>query len=160
MASIAEQLVCRSLRSALTTLSTGDDLVESEPYRQLLRSLEDFLEVLAEVYQEWPKFESLDGVTPILARKRGEGQIEMFGVCILIGDQSVTPFHLHLQVAESSDEVDFLECRLGERGPSGMVRTPYSPMHVVTKRLLRLEGRADVIDWVYKVTFGQRRLSR
>jgi hypothetical protein len=40
-----------------------------------------------------------------------------------------------------------------------MVRVPYdSPMHhAMTKRLYALEGRADEIDWVYKVTFGHRR---
>jgi len=38
-----------------------------------------------------------------------------------------------------------------------MVRKPYQFMSQMTKRLRALEGRADLIEWVYKVTFGERR---
>jgi hypothetical protein len=37
-----------------------------------------------------------------------------------------------------------------------MGRIPYD-YSKMSKRLHLLEGRADSIDWVYKVTFGERR---
>jgi hypothetical protein len=99
---------------------------------------------------------SLDGIYPVLARKTGEGEMELFGQCILISDQTLTPLHLRLQVGPTEDEVSWLECRLGERGERGMVRTPYESQDRAFKRLYALEGKADAIDWVYKVTFGRR----
>jgi hypothetical protein len=121
-----------------------------------LTGLEFFLpQVLAEIYAEW-NHESLDGILPQVARKTGNGEAEIFGLCILISDQTLTPLHVRLQVAASNDEISWLECRLGKHGKNGMVRTPYSSS-AAAKRLHALGGKPELIDWVYKVTFGPRR---
>jgi hypothetical protein len=157
MASKAEQLVGRLLRGILAPLGDGANIPDSDDFQEALAGLMFFLpEVLAEIYREW-RYEGLDGIYPVLARKTGEGEVEIFGQSILISDQTLTPLHLHLQVAPTEDEVSWLECRLGERGERGMVRTPYESQDRAFKRLYALEGRADAIDWVYKVTFGSRR---
>jgi len=154
MASPSEQRVSRSLRTILTNLSNGARIEESKEFRDVLSGLEWFVsEVLTEIHPEWIP-ESLDGIYPLVARKTGEGEAEIFGLCIILSDQTLTPIHLCLQVSSSTDEVSWLECKLGEMGEHGMVRMPYKSLH---KRLHALEGRAAVIDWVYKVGFGQRR---
>jgi hypothetical protein len=154
MASRAEQRVGRSLRAILADLPNGASILESEQIQDVLDGLEYFLpEVLQEIYREW-KHESLDGFLPVVARKTREGEAEFFGLCIIISDQTLTPFHLWLQGALSTDAVSWLECRLGERGENGMVRTPYKNKE---RKLNALEGKAGLIEWVYKVTFGQRR---
>jgi hypothetical protein len=89
----------------------------------------------------------------------GEGEAEIFRLCILLSDQTVTPLWVRLQVAACTDKVSWLECRLGERGKHGMVRVPYDSYTALTKRIYALDGRQDEIDWVYKVTFGHRRRS-
>jgi hypothetical protein len=160
MVSRAEESISRSLRAVLADLPDGAGIGDSEPFRAVLSGLEFFLphQVLREIYPEWDH-ESLDGIMPLLARKTGQGEAEIFGLCILISDQTVTPIHVRFQVAASIDEVSWLECRLGERGKHGMVRMPYDSSSKMAKRLYALNGKQDQIDWVYKVTFGQRRLS-
>jgi hypothetical protein len=158
MMSIAEQSLSRSLRSVLADLPNGTSIPDSEQFREVLSALEYFIPVfLGELHREWT-FEGLDGVLPVVSRKTGEGEAEIFGLCIIIGDQTLTPLHVRLQVAASDDEISWIECRLGEQGQHGMVRTPYGFLNAMMKRLYTLEGRADLVDWVYKVTFGHRRV--
>lgn len=158
MVSRAEETVGRLLRAILADLPDGADIDDSEQFRAVLFGLESFLphEVLMEIYPEWDR-ESLDGIMPMLARKTGEDEAEIFGLCILISDRTVTPLHVRLQAAASTDEVSWLECRLGERGNHGMVRVPYGSLGTIVKRLHALDCRPDQIDWVYKATFGHRR---
>src|SRR5262245_32311154 len=155
----AELRLSRSLRAMLPMLPGGAAIPDSPHCRDALLSLQYFLpEVLAELYREWT-FRGLDDVVPVLFRKTGEDEAELFGICCFVCDQTLTPLHVRLQVAATTDEISWLECRLGEHEGSGMVRQPYRFLGSMTKRLYRLDGRADEIDWVYKVTFGQRRPS-
>jgi len=148
----------RSLRAILADLPNGGGIADSEQFREALSILAYFLPViLGEIHREW-KFQGLDDILPLVAQKTGEGETEIFGLCCFVTDQTLTPLHLRLQVAVSDDEVSWLECRLGERGRHGMVRTPYNLLTAAKKRLHAMGGREDMIDWVYKVTFGQRRL--
>lgn len=157
MASRAEESISRSLRLILAELPNGATIEDSEQFREVLSGLEYFIpEVLREIHPEWIH-ESLDGVLPLLARKTKEGEADIFGICIIISDQTVTPLHLCLQLSVSSEEVSWLECKLGERGENGMVRTPYHSLNALKNRLYVLVGRSDLIDWVYKVAFGNRR---
>jgi hypothetical protein len=157
MAPRTEQFLSRTLRPVLANLPVGANIVESKQFREVLSGIEYFLpEVLGEIYPEWTQ-ESLDGVIPLVARKTNDAEAEIFGLCIIISDQTVTPLDLRLQVAVANDEISWLECRLGERGEHGMVRTRYDSLNAAAKRLHALEWKADLIDWVYKVTFGEKR---
>lgn len=155
-----EERISRSLRAVLAGLPNGAYIGDFDQFRDVLVGLEFFLadQVLSEIYPEW-KHESLDGIMPMFARKTAEAAAEIFGLCILINDQTVTPLHVCLQVAASTDAISWLECRLGARGKHGMMRMPYDSSDKMAKCIHALDGKQDQIDWVYKVTFGHRRVS-
>ena len=160
MSTKTESSVSRALRVVLAGLPDGSNIPRSEAFESALVGLEFFLPlVLREVYREW-KYESLDGVFPLVARRISEDEIEILGTCILISDQSLTLLHLHLQIPPSSDEVSWLECRLGEKGKNGMIRMPHAKQTEMFKRASALEGNAELIEWQYKVTYGIRRESQ
>lgn len=125
----------------------------------MLSALEFFVpEILKEIHPEW-KYESLDGILPVVARKTGETQVEIFGQCILISDQTLAPIHLRVQVTPAGDEISWLEIKLGELSKHGMVRTPYnSPDAIIKKVYGPPEKNADLFDWAYKVTFGVKQV--
>jgi hypothetical protein len=158
MTSTAEQRVSRLLRTILANLPNNADIADAEHFRDVLNALDWFIpEVLQELHPEW-KYESLDGILPVVARKIAEGEAEIFGQCILISDQTLTPIHLLLQTSACGDEISWLELKLGESGEHGMVRTPYSSPSASIKRVYSLsEERLELIEWAYKVTFGNRR---
>lgn len=153
MPSRAEELLSKRLRPILAQLKDGESIPASDEFQYALEPLEYFIpEVLAELYAEW-KRESLDGLYPLVARKVGDGEAEIFGLCILISDQTTTPIHLHLQVSSANEEISWMKCRLGEAGEHGMRRAKWRGYE---RRLHALAGRADSIEWVYKVTFGKK----
>jgi hypothetical protein len=157
MTSIPEQKLSRSLRLVLADLRNGASVPDSEQFREVLTSLQYFIPViLGEIHREW-KFWGLDDVLPTKARRTGEGEIEIFGLCCFVSDQTLTPVHLYLQVSTSTDEVSWLECKLGESGENGMLRTPWPSSSAMSKLLYTLKGREETIEWVYKVTCGDRR---
>lgn len=157
MASKAEEITSRCLRAILAGLPTGSTIDDSEEFRNALTGLEWFLPgVLAEIHPEWTG-KSLDGIYPHVARKTGEREAEILGLCCLMSDQTLTHIHLRLQLSAATDEISWLELRLGEMGQHGMVRTPYQSETSFHRRLNALDRKADTIEWVYKVTFGQRR---
>ncbi len=168
MASKTEEILSRALRTILADLSTGANIPASEQFRRdVLTSLCWWLpSIFGEVFPEWSGM-CLDGIYPALARKTGDGEAEILGQCIFIEDQTLTPIHLRLQLAPAADEVSWLEFKVGERlegkpgecGKHGMKLIPYLNLDRALRRIYRLDGNADDIDWVYKVTFGNRRLS-
>jgi hypothetical protein len=74
-----------------------------------------------------------------------------------ISDQTLTPLHLGLRISATADRVEWMECRLGKRGSGtgGMERVPWQEWR--HKEVRELAGRKEVIDWVYKIPFGERR---
>jgi hypothetical protein len=156
MASKAERIFSQSLRTILAELSVGANIEHSDQFRNALAGLEFCLPEL--LGSEW--HDEFDGFEFIVARKTGDRQAEMIGLCLLISDQTLTPIHLHIQIASKEDEVSWLDCKLGEKGKHGMVRTPYRLLDAALKRMYEycfLAGR-DVIDWVHTVTFGKSRV--
>jgi len=157
MTSKAEQHLSRYLRAVLMNRPVGASIPDCELSNEALRGLEHFLsEVLGEIYPEWQS-ESLDTIYPTMSRKTSEWEVEIFGLCIIVSDQTLAPLHVCLQIAPANNEVSWLECRLGKRGKDGMVRTPYEFLSKMRTRLYLLDGNADQIDWAYKATFGERR---
>jgi hypothetical protein len=66
--------------------------------------------------------------------------------------------HLRIQASLESDEIQWLELRLGELSEHGMVRTPYQSPSATIKHVYKLsDGDPDQIEWCYRVTFGDRR---
>jgi hypothetical protein len=159
MTSTLEERITRSLRSLVEGLEDGAAIDrDSQDMRELLDGLEWWLPtILAEVYSFW-QGEGLDGIYLAFARKTGPDEAELGGACILISDQTLTPIHLRLQIARDQDDISWLECRVGDAGTGkgGMRRTPYSS-EGDTKEIYAVVDRPNSIQWVYKVTFGQRR---
>jgi hypothetical protein len=154
--SIAESRICELLRPILAALPASTEIEDSEQFQQVLTGLQFFLpEVLEEVHREW-RFASLDGVYPAVARKTGNDEMEIIGLCCLISDQTMTPLHLRLQLDPAHDAVSWLQCKLGEVGADGrMRREPYS-QGIVQKNMLPVAKRLDSIEWVYVVAYGER----
>lgn len=157
MTTKAEQCLSRSLRTLLAELPNRASILASEHLLDLYGGLEYFLpQVLRRTYPEWEQ-ESLDGFRSLEARKTGEMAVELFGLCILISDQTLTPIHLQIQASNNADEVTWLECKLGEASEQGMVRTPWPNGNATNKLVEALGGRADEITWVYTVSCGSKR---
>jgi hypothetical protein len=156
----AEENVAKGLRAILSDRRVGADILDEYEYRDEFRDfligLEFFIpEALRGIHAEWDE-ESLDGILPNFGQKTAELEVELFGLCILISDQTLTPIHVQLQISDSTDEVSWLECELGEVSDQGMMRTPYRSRAAATARISALGNSPDRIDWIYKVGFGKR----
>lgn len=122
---------------------------------ELASALEWFLpEVLAQRYEHW-EHEALDGVFPHIARRIGQRSIELAGMVLLIDDQRGAPFHGRMSHSPDRDEVEWMECRVGEpgEGRGGLSRVP---LHSKAWALgaQRACERPDEVDWVYTAEFG------
>lgn len=149
-----ERHVARGVRSITAGVSPHATIEETAELREFLATLEVYLpDVLRELHPEWER-ESLDGVYHDVARTAGENAIEIAGLCILISDQKLVPFHLRLRVSSAEDEVVWLELKLGESVPNGMVRMPYDRRQALAKS--EIHGRWRQVDWFYHVGFGDR----
>jgi hypothetical protein len=156
MASRTEEAVSRSLRLVLNGLTNGAAIEDSENFRNLLSGLEFFLpSVLGEVHQEW-RNENMDRIFSAVARKTGPNEAEIIGLCILISDQTLTPIQVRIRVSATKDEIEWIECNVGESGEGrgGMLRTPYNAMS--GRQLMAVAERVSVIDWAFRVGFGER----
>ena len=102
MASI-ENVISRALRAALADLPDGADIPASEEFQTFLSGLDAFIpQVIGEIHPEMRE-QSGDGVLPIIARKTGAGELELLGHFCFIADQTLAPFHLQLQLADSGE---------------------------------------------------------
>jgi hypothetical protein len=158
MSQTAEACAARSLRSIFEGLPVGADAPPSEALNDALVGLEFFLPaVLAEIYPDWHN-ESLDGIYPHYVRKAGPLEAEIFGLCDLMSAKATTALRVRLQFHPTADEITWLECRLGEMGADGMVRTHHQSDAATSRRLAALQRRGDDVEWSYRVTFGERRV--
>lgn len=107
-------------------------------------------EILRREHSEWDK-ESIDGFFFSSAVKNDERSCELAGTCILISDQTVTPFALNLSLAETG-MFRFFRIRLGEpgRGPLGISGPPCNS-RAAQEVLFALNERLDRVDWAYDV---------
>jgi hypothetical protein len=114
--------------------------------------------VLREVYDHW-RWEAMDGFRPPVLRKTGPRQMELIGLVSLLPDCDETPIHFHVQVAADGQDIVWLECRVGERGygRGGMKLHRWGAASTTSlyRKFDRPEALDD-IDWVYRVTFGER----
>jgi len=104
-------------------------------------------------YSEW-NAESLDAIYVAAARKIGGGSAaEIFGTCLLIGDQRLTPFCVRLAVSDGA--VTSYCLRLGEPGEGSLgISGPRFNSRAATALLVNLVGRLDQIQWVYAIESG------
>ncbi len=146
-----EQRLVRGLRDACDNVPIGCDISQSEGFGIVVSALEFYVfAVLREVHAFW-KHESLDGVFHEVAIKTAARQAEIAGLCILISDQTLTPYHVQLRCAPDLDEIEWLDCRLGEIYDDKMVRIPYSSER---GGKWSVADRLKSIKWQFHVAFG------
>jgi hypothetical protein len=106
--------------------------------------------LLRREHPEWRK-ESIDGFYFSRAVRSDESSAELVGTCILISDQSVTPFALDLSLSDSR-ELRSLRIRIGEpgRGPLG-ISGPTCNSGKAMAMLSAMDTRVAEIAWVYDV---------
>ena len=120
------------------------------PSALLCHCLERFLpRRLSERYPAWEK-ESLDGIFVARAVKTGPRMAELVGTCILITDQTVTPFIVELEVSEPNGPVTVQRLKLGEpgSGPLG-ISGPVANSKDAERLLASVVERMNDIDWSY-----------
>ena len=151
----AEAVASSRLREILGAVPLGGAIQRSDALRDFESALERLLPAELTTSYSWWRGESLDAFQFTVARKTASLEAEFIGLCLLISDQSWTPLHLRMRVADHDNLVAFLELKLGEAGsgPGGMLRTPYGSTRE-TKVLDRLAGRIDAIDWAYTIERG------
>lgn len=129
-----------------------------EPAADICCSLELLLpRLLAARHPEWAR-ESLDGFFVARAVKSAAARAELVGVCIIISDQTVTPFRLELAM-ESPESValESVRIRMGEagRGELGISGPPVNSKAASTL-LANVASRIDSVQWSYDVQFRRR----
>jgi hypothetical protein len=159
MISGPEKLLSQSLRTACAGLPNDAELDESEQFADILRGLEWFLpQIIYEFDPSWG--DATDGICSARSRKIADLEAEVIGACWLLPDMSIEPLCCVMQIAPSTDEVSWMLCYFGEKPkPRARNREPRS-IDSWMKRMYRYaysDNRADLIDWRYKITFGERR---
>ena len=146
-----KRIAANQLADLLKGLADGSP-ISIEPSSELCFTLERLIpEILCRDHSEW-RGESIDGFFFSSAVKCDVDAAELTGTCILISDQTVTPFALHMSLADTGTFQSF-RVQLGEHGigPLG-ISGPECTTHAAQKMLLMLNERLDRVDWVYDVT--------
>lgn len=110
-------------------------------------------DILRRSYVEWQK-ESIDGFFFSSTAKTDDLSAELSGTCILISDQTVTPFALDIRLSDRR-RVETLRIRLGEpgTGPIG-ISGPACNSRAAQQMLFALNARVEAVNWVYDATVG------
>jgi len=146
-----ESHLVSELRELLREVPIGAQFAVSSS-ADICSSLELFLpKLLRNQHKEWVR-ESLDGIFVARALKTGPAAAQLAGTCILISDQTVTPFLIDLEVSPTIDSVVAFRVLLGEAGggPLG-ISGPVCNSGEAKRLLATLISRLDSITWSYKI---------
>lgn len=124
----------------------------------LLDALELFIpQVLREDFSEW-KTESIDRFLIAGAERDTEESLCLFGLAIIISDQTVTPCQIHLRRSADKSSLEHAEVLLGEPGAGvlGISGPPCTESASVRRLLDGLSPRLRTVNWIYRGTFAPR----
>ena len=146
-----EGQLASELRALLAGVSVGSEFAVS-PSSDFCYSIELFIpKLLSAHHAEWEK-ESLDGIFVARARKTGSAAAELAGTCILISDQTVTPFLMEIALSPSDECIDFFRLRLGEAGGGRLgISGPSCNSREARELLENVVIRLPSIAWSYEV---------
>jgi hypothetical protein len=147
-----EVAVASELSVLLENHSSGLKL-EIEPASSFLSGLELYIpQLLTLTYPKWQS-ESLDGFYLTRAQRIATDTAELAGLCILISDQTVTPFFARLVVSQSRDRISAYQIRLGEPGGGRLgISGPSCASWKAQKLLDNLNARLENIRWSYAIS--------
>jgi hypothetical protein len=143
------------LKEALGRVRIGEQFPVL-PSDEICSSLEFFLpQLLRGHYSKW-RTESLDGIFVARALKTSTIAAQLVGTCILISDQTVTPFMLDIGLSATGDSVGTVRLLLGEPGTGTLgVSGPPCNSREAQRLLATLTDRIDRIAWVFVVEQGK-----
>jgi hypothetical protein len=120
-------------------------------------SLELFLpRLLRRDHPEWTN-ESLDGIFVARAMKTGLTAAEFAGTCILISDQTVTPFLMDVALSATTGSIASVRLMIGEAGGGRLgISGPPCNSREARRLLEMLIDRLDKVAWTYKVEYGAK----
>ncbi len=146
-----EAEVATEVKALVTGIPVGAEFTV-EPTAKLLSALEFFIpHVLRSSHPGW-EWESLDGFYVARARKTGRSSIQLAGTCILITDQTMTPFLVELASSPSGESVDSFRVSVGEPGRGKLgISGPRWNSHEADTLLALLTTRLDDIAWSYTI---------
>jgi len=135
-------------------VSVGENLTIA-PSDDFWAWLEWFVpQLLRKHYSEWER-ESIDGWFASVGTKTGSRSARFAGTCILITDQTVTPFLLELSVSRERDSIDSVEVSLGETGGGHLgISGPKCNTKEADALLANLRSRLGRIQWRYAASRG------
>ena len=149
-----ESALVAELKALLVDTPIGGQFTV-DPAADICYSLELFLpRLLATEHPEWVR-ESLDGFFVARAIKTERAGAELTGICILISDQTVTPFRVEL-VLDSPDAagLQFVRLRLGEAGGGELgISGPAVNSRAASNSLAKVVPRIDSVGWSYDLQF-------
>ncbi len=147
-----EPLLVSEMSAFLDGLSVGAEF-EVPSSADLCYSLELFLPAkLHDAYEEWAH-ESIDGFFVAHAKKTGPASAELAGTCILIRDQTVTPFQIDLHLSTTEVAVSAYRILVGEPGEGSLgISGPACNSKGALQLLGGLMRRIDSVQWVYEAT--------
>lgn len=141
---LAAEHVASYLEGVIVGLSLPID--SSAPLCDVLELLVP--EILRRDSPEWLE-ESIDGFIFSSAVKTGQASAELVGICILISDQTVTPFVLSIRLSDRH-RFESLRIRLGEPGSGSLgISGPPCNSRAAQTLLAGLTERLDTVKWVY-----------
>ncbi len=146
-----EALAASELRALLQGVPVGSHF-EVSPSEKLCFTLELFLpHLLCRRYPEWTG-ESFDGFFTARARKTGPNAAELVGMCIVISDQTVTPFLIELTLCSEADAVASFRVCVGESGGGRLgISGPACNSPNASLLLGALVDRLEEVVWSYTV---------
>ncbi|WP_425144863.1 hypothetical protein [Deinococcus sp.] len=144
-------IVVAELKVYLEQTPVGSEF-KVEPSADLCFSLELYIpQLLSRRYKQW-QYESLDGIFPIRARRMSVNTAEIGGLCILISDQTLTPFFIRFSLDAARDSIKGYRILLGEPG-GGTLGISGPPCNSSKAQILlyTIGVRMDSIHWSYSV---------
>ena len=107
--------------------------------------------VLKESYPEWES-ESLDGFFVAYACRTGPSTVEMYGTCILVTDQTCTPFHFTFELSQSEYRIIKYHVSVGEQGTGHLlISGPECNSKKAMFLLQTIHERIGNIEWAFEV---------
>lgn len=124
------------------------------PSSEILSMLELLVpQILRENNPEWAQ-ESIDGFYLSTSVKVTEANACLTGTCILISDQTVTPFLLEIGLTEGKS-LGAVRVRLGEQGGGALgISGPSCNSREAYELLWSLPTRLSSVDWQYDETWA------
>ena len=150
-----EAQLASELKVLLSGMPVGSELTVA-PSSDFCYSLELFIpKVLSRHHSEWAE-ESLDGVFVARARKTASSSVEVAGTCILISDQTVTPFLIELAFSSADESIEFFRVCLGEPGGGRLgISGPGCNSREAKELLATVATRLSSISWSYNIASSQ-----